>query len=242
MNFKNKTVVITGGANGIGKCLTEEFRKAGARVAVIDMDHNPVECELYHRGDIAVEEELSTFSKKVIEEFSSIDYLINNACLSKKGILSGCSYEDFNYVLRVGVSAPYQLTRLFLPHFNKQAAIVNISSTRAFMSQEDTESYSAAKGAITALTHSLAVSLGVRVRVNSISPGWIDTTDSSFGKEDMEQHPAGRVGKPLDIAKLAMFLCSEDSGFITGENIIVDGGMTKNMIYHNDCGWSYTGR
>jgi NAD(P)-dependent dehydrogenase (short-subunit alcohol dehydrogenase family) len=242
MNFENKTVVITGGANGIGKCLTEEFRKAGARVAVIDMDHNPVECELYYHGDIAVEEELSTFSKQVIEEFSSIDYLINNACLSKKGILSGCSYEEFNYVLRVGVSAPYQLTRLFLPHFNKQAAIVNISSTRAFMSQEDTESYSAAKGAITALTHSLAVSLGVRVRVNSISPGWIDTTDSSFGKEDMEQHPAGRIGKPLDIAKLAMFLCSEDSGFITGENIIVDGGMTKNMIYHNDGGWSYTGR
>lgn len=242
MNFENKTVVITGGANGIGKCLVEEFRKAGARVAIIDMAHSPVECELYYHGDIAVEKVLSAFSKQVIEEFSSIDFLINNACLSKKGILSGCSYEDFNYVLRVGVSAPYQLTRLFLPHFNEQGAIVNISSTRAFMSQEDTESYSAAKGAITALTHSLAVSLGAKVRVNSISPGWIDTTDSSFGREDMEQHPAGRVGTPLDIAKLAMFLCSEDSSFITGENIIVDGGMTKNMIYHNDCGWSYAGR
>ncbi|MDF2513123.1 MAG: putative oxidoreductase [Herbinix sp.] len=175
----------------------------------------------------------------MVEKFSGIDYLINNACLSKKGILSDCSYEDFNYVLRIGVTAPYQLAKLFLPYFNKKAGIVNISSTRAFMSQEDTESYTAAKGGITALTHALSVSLSGKVRVNSIAPGWIDTLEETWSKEDQEQHPVKRIGRPVDIAKMAMFLCSEDSGFITGENITIDGGMTKNMIYHNDLGWTY---
>lgn len=242
MDFVNKIVVVTGGAKGIGKCLVQEFKKAGAKVAVIDLEENPVDCEcdLYFSGDIASESTLTDFVSLVIEKFSGIDYLINNACLSKKGILSNCSYDDFNYVLRVGVTAPYELTKRFLPYFNKEAAIVNISSTRAFMSQEDTESYSAAKGGITALTHALAVSLSGRVRVNSIAPGWIDTSEEIWSKEDHDQHPVKRIGKPIDIAKMAMFLCSEDSGFLTGENITIDGGMTKNMIYHNDLGWKYT--
>ncbi len=241
MNFSNKTVVITGGARGIGKCIVQEFKKAGAKVAIIDLEERPIDCDcdFYFSGDLASEVTLLSFVNLVIQTFSGIDYLINNACLSKKGILSNCNYEDFNYVLRVGVTAPYQLTKLFLPYFNKDASIVNISSTRAFMSQEDTESYSAAKGGITALTHALAVSLSGRVRVNSISPGWIDTSKESWSKEDLEQHPVKRVGKPVDIAKMVIFLCSEDSGFITGENITIDGGMTKNMIYHNDLGWTF---
>lgn len=239
MDFTNKTVVVTGGANGIGKCMTEEFQKFGAKVAVIDLNPKAVDCDFYYCGDLAREEDLQNFTDKVIDHFSNIDFLIHNACISKKGILSGCSYEDFNYVLRTGVSAPYQLTKLFLPFFNQKGAVVNISSTRAIMSQADTESYTAAKGAITALTHALAVSLAGKVRVNCVSPGWIDTTEGSWSREDQLQHPAGRVGKPDDIVKLVMFLCSEDSGFINGENIIADGGMTKQMIYHNDYGWKY---
>ncbi|MBH1940847.1 SDR family oxidoreductase [Mobilitalea sibirica] len=241
MHFHNKVVVITGGANGIGKCLVEEFARSGAKVAVIDLDPKAVPCDLYYCGDIAEQDVVNKFVDKAIERFKTIDYLINNACLSKKGILSECSYEDFNYVLRVGVTAPYELSKRFLPYFNKNASIVNISSTRAFMSQEDTESYSAAKGGITALTHALSVSLAGRVRVNSISPGWIDTTDGNWSKEDRGQHPVKRIGNPMDIAKAVMFLCSDASGFITGENITIDGGMSKQMIYHMDHGWSYEG-
>lgn len=241
MNFKDKVVVITGGANGIGKILTEEFMAAGAQAAVIDLDCGRVPSTLYFQGDIAEEETLARFASKVIDQFGKIDYLINNACLSRKGILSGCSFEDFNYVLRVGVSAPYQLTRLFLEHFNELGAVVNISSSRAFMSQADTESYTAAKGGITALTHALAVSLAGKVRVNSIAPGWIDTTRDIWSEADKNQHLVKRIGNPADIARTVMFLCSEDSGFINGENITVDGGMTKLMIYHNDHGWKYEG-
>lgn len=231
--FKNKVVVVTGGASGIGKVICEEFKKEGAHVCIIDKSPND-----YFVGDIADENTIREFSNKVIKQYSKIDYLINNACLSLGGI-ENCSYEDFNYVLRVGVSAPFMLTKLFMPCFSESAAIVNISSSRDRMSQPNTESYTAAKGGISALTHALAVSLSGKVRVNSISPGWIDTTAAKFEGADNKQHPAGRVGNPLDIANMVMFLCSDKAGFITGENITIDGGMTKLMIYHNDCGWSY---
>ncbi len=241
MNFKDKVVVITGGANGIGRTMTEEFTAAGAKAAVIDLEEKGVPSDFFYQGDIAKEIVLNCFVSKVIEKYGKIDYLINNACLSRKGILSDCSYEDFNYVLRVGVTAPYLLTKLFLNYFNENGAVVNISSSRAFMSQADTESYTAAKGAITALTHALAVSLAGKVRVNSIAPGWIDTANGSWSEADEKQHPVKRIGEPSDIVKTAMFLCSEDSGFINGENITVDGGMTRLMIYHNDNGWKYEG-
>lgn len=233
MNFKNKIVVVTGGANGIGKTISQEFKKTGAIVCVIDKDENE-----FYKGDIADEVVLCDFSKKVIEQYGKVDYLINNACLSKGGI-EDCSYEDFNYVLRVGITAPFMLSKLFMKYFNEGASIVNISSTRQMMSQPNTESYSCAKGGISAMTHALAVSLAGKVRVNSISPGWIDTKDFDFEIADKQQHLVGRVGKPIDIAKAVLFLCSDGAGFITGENITIDGGMTKQMIYHNDCGWKY---
>ena len=242
MDFTGKTVVVTGGVNGIGACVADEFRNAGARVAVIDVDEKACVCDLFYHGDISDEAVLIKFVNKVAAEFGSIDYLINNACISKRGILSGCCYDDFMYVQKVGVLAPYMLTKLFLPYFNESAAVVNISSTRAAMSQPDTESYTAAKGGISALTHALSVSLSGKVRVNSVSPGWIDTTNSKFSDEDNAQHPVGRVGRPADIAKLVLFLCSDNSGFITGENITVDGGMTKQMIYHDDNGWVKKGK
>lgn len=230
--FQDKVAVITGGAQGIGKCIAEEFRKNGAHVCIIDKQPN--DC---FTGDLAEEGTLVRFAEKVIAEHGKVDYLINNALPLMKGI-SECSYEEFNYALRVGVTAPFYLTKLFLPHFAPGAAIVNISSSRDRMSQPQTESYTAAKGGIAALTHALAVSLGGKVRVNSISPGWIDTAYTEYTGADAAQHPASRVGNPLDIANMVLYLCSEKAGFITGENICIDGGMTRQMIYHNDFGWT----
>jgi len=243
MEFKNKKVVITGGSKGIGKEIVQEFKKKGAKIAVIDKDDNKIECDVFYKGDISEEENLIKFSKRVIEKFGKIDYLINNACLSKKGLISNCSFDDFNYVLKVGVTAPYVLTKLFMNNFNPNAAMVNISSTRALMSQPDTESYSAAKGGISALTHAMAISLSGKVRVNSISPGWIDTSEDNdhWNEPDKRQHPVKRIGKVQDISNIVLFLCSEKSSFINGENITVDGGMSKLMIYHNDHGWEYKG-
>ena len=229
--FQDKVAVVTGGAQGIGKCIAEEFRKNGAHVCIIDKQPND-----YFTGDLAEEETLNRFAEKVVAEYGIVDYLINNALPLMKGI-SECSYEEFNYALRVGVTAPFYLTKLFLPYLSQGAAIVNISSSRDRMSQPQTESYSAAKGGISALTHALAVSLAGKARVNSISPGWIDTSYKEYTGADAVQHPSGRVGNPLDIANMALFLCSDKAGFITGENICIDGGMTRQMIYHNDCGW-----
>ncbi|MDF2870872.1 MAG: putative oxidoreductase [Anaerocolumna sp.] len=243
MDFTGIVVVITGGARGIGRNMVEHFQAAGARTAVIDILTENTEytnsTDFYFTGDLKKEKDIQFFAAEVLKRYGKIDYLINNACYSNKGLLSGCSFEAFDEVLRVGVGAPYYLTKLFMEYFGEGGAIVNIASTRAFMSQEDTESYSAAKGGIVALTHAMAVSLAGKVRVNCISPGWIDTTGEKFSQEDKEQHPVKRIGKTEDITKLAMYLCSEDSSFINGENITVDGGMSKLMIYHNDEGWEY---
>ncbi len=233
--FKDKVVVVTGGAMGIGKCICEEFRKAGAIVCPIDILPND-----YFVGDIGEEAVLEDFARKVLEDHGKIDVLVNNAPPLMKGIDS-CSYKEFNYALRVGVSAPFYLSKLFAEHFAPGASIINISSSRDRMSQAQTESYTAAKGGIAALTHALAVSFAGKVRVNSISPGWIDTDYTVYEGPDATQQLVGRVGNPLDIASMVLFLASEKAGFITGENICIDGGMTRLMIYHNDQGWSYQG-
>ena len=232
--FEGKIAVVTGGAKGIGKAISQEFEKAGAKVCVIDLLPND-----YFVGDLADPAVLEAFAGKVIDDYGHVDYLIHNALPLMKG-LDQCTYEEFNYALRVGVAAPFYLTKLFAPHFAPGAAIVNISSSRDRMSQPQTESYTAAKGGISALTHALAVSLAGRVRVNSISPGWIDTDYTVYHGPDAAQQPAGRVGNPLDIANMVLYLCSDKAGFITGENICIDGGMTRQMIYHNDYGWTLT--
>jgi NAD(P)-dependent dehydrogenase (short-subunit alcohol dehydrogenase family) len=232
-NFSNKVVVLTGSSHGIGKSIREKFISYGAIVCDIDINGTP-----YFIGDIGNKNILEAFVDKIIKEYGHIDYLINNAPPLFKGI-DECTYEEFNYALRVGVSAAFLLTKLFMPYFASGASIINISSSRDRMSQPQSESYAAAKGGISALTHALAVSLGDKVRVNSISPGWIDTNFTVYEGADAIQQPVGRVGNPLDIANMVLFLCSEKAGFITGENICIDGGQTKLMIYHNDCGWSY---
>ena len=231
-DFKGKTAVITGGAHGIGLRTAEEFRKYGAETCVIDINEKSD-----FVGDIGDKETLEKFASFVIERYGKVDFLVNNAPPLMRGIDS-CSYEDFMRALSVGVTAPFYLTKLFLPYFADGAAIVNISSSRDRMSQPQTESYTAAKGGISGLTHALAVSLAGKVRVNSISPGWIDTGYRVYEGPDAYQQPAGRVGNPLDIAEAVLFLCSEKAGFITGENICIDGGMTKLMIYHGDNGWN----
>ena len=233
MEFNNKVVIVTGGAQGIGKIIAEEFQKQGALVCSIDKQPG-----VYFTGDLAQQDTLEEFAQKVITEYGHVDYLINNALPLMKGI-DNCSYEEFNYALKVGVTAPFYLAKLFQPYFSEGAVIVNISSSRDRMSQPQTESYTAAKGGISALTHALAVSLAGKVRVNSISPGWIDTDFTEYTGGDAVQQPVHRVGNPMDIANMVLFLCSEKAGFITGENICIDGGMTKQMIYHGDCGWRF---
>ena len=230
--FNGKIAVITGGARGIGKCIAEEFRKAGAIALVIDVLDND-----YFVGDLADKETLERFAAKVISDYGRVDFLINNAAPKSIGITRG-SYEDFEYAQRVGVTAPFYLSKLFMPYFGEGACIVNISSSRDRMSQRETESYTAAKGGISALTHAMAVSLAGKVRVNSVSPGWIDTAFTVYEGADAVQQPVGRVGNPLDIANMVLYLCSDIAGFITGENICIDGGMTRHMIYHGDHGWT----
>lgn len=272
-DWKNKVIIITGGANGIGRCLTEEFCGRGALIAFIDQDEeagNALQKKLgknvlFVPGNVARQEVLESFAQAVQTRYGRVDVLINNACFSAKGILSGCSYEEFQSVLQTGVIAPYYLTKCLLPCFQEGGSVVNISSSRAFQSQPDTESYTAAKGGITALTHGMALSLGASavrpdgvpvIRVNGIAPGWIETApyrrsfsqeqaESSCneshggGRSDLLQHPSGRIGTPMDIFHAVCFLASPANSFINGQTILVDGGMSAQMIYHDDAGWSF---
>ena len=230
--FKDKVVIVTSGANGIGRCIADEFRSQGAVVYVVDKQEGE-----HFVGDISKKEVLETFAAEVMSKHSKVDVIINNALPLMKGI-DECSYEEFQYALSVGVTAPFYLVKLLKNHLAEGASIINISSSRDRMSQPQTESYTAAKGGIAALTHALAVSLSGRVRVNSVSPGWIDTDYRIYDGSDADQHLVQRVGNPLDIAHMVLYLCSDMAGFISGENICIDGGMTRQRIYHDDHGWS----
>ena len=230
--FKDKVVIVTGGANGIGKCIANEFRAQGAHVYIIDKVEGN-----HFVGDLSRQEVLEDFASHILSSHGEVHCIINNALPLMKG-LDECTYDEFQYALSVGVTAPFYLVKLFKDNLAPGASIVNISSSRDRMSQPHTESYTAAKGGIAALTHALAVTLAGKARVNSISPGWIDTTQSLYEGSDAVQQPAGRVGNPMDIVHMVQFLCSDKAGFITGENICIDGGMTKQMIYHGDHGWN----
>ncbi len=248
-----KNCIVTGGANGIGRCITQRLIEKGYFVCVIDIDGESgkrlseeySESQLFFfQGDIADKATLEIFAKECLSRVDKIDIVVNNACIGLGGLMDA-SYEDFCRVFKIGTAAPFYLTKLFMEHFSSCASVINISSTRAFMSQYNTECYTAAKGGISALTRAMSITLAGKARVNSISPGWIDTgayqKDDSYQpqyeKEDITQHPSRRIGNPDDIANAVLFLCDERNSFINGEDITVDGGMTKQMIYHNDFGW-----
>lgn len=230
--MKDKVVIVTGGAQGIGRCIADQFRQAGAHVCVIDIQPGD-----HYVGDISRKEVLEAFVSDVLARYGHVDVIVNNALPIMRGI-DKCTYEEFQYALSVGVTAPFYLVKLLADHLGEGASIVNISSSRDRMSMPQTESYTAAKGGIAALTHALAVSLRDKARVNSISPGWIDTDYTVYEGPDAAQQPVGRVGTPLDIAHMVLYLCSDRAGFITGENICIDGGMTHQMIYHAEHGWT----
>ena len=217
---------------GIGKCVADEFRKEGAIVCVIDKQEGD-----HYVGDISKQEVLEAFVQEILQKYGHVDIIVNNALPIMRGI-DECTYEEFAYALSVGVTAPFYLVKLLKDHLGEGASIINISSSRDRMSMPQTESYTAAKGGIAALTHALAASLAGKARVNSISPGWIDTAYTVYEGPDATQQPVGRVGNPMDIANMVLFLCSDKAGFITGENICIDGGMTKLMIYHGEHGWT----
>ena len=231
--FDGRVAVITGGAHGIGRAVADAFLREGATVHIIDIQPGG-----WFVGDVSRKEDLERFAADVVGKSGQVDFLINNALPPMKGI-NDCSWEEFSHALAVGVTAPFYLTRLLMPHFAPGASVINIASSRDRMSQPQTGSYTAAKGGIAALTHALAISLAGRVRVNSISPGWIDTSGAEISGPDATQQPVGRVGRPGDIAEMVLFLCSDKAGFITGENICIDGGMTRQRIYHGEHGWRF---
>lgn len=241
--------IVTGCAQGIGKALTKSLLQEGYRVIGIDINSralSSLEAEVsephqFLIADIAKQDQLDFCIDHILSENQKVDLIINNACFSAKGLLSECSWEAFNKVLMTGISAPYYLAMKLQHHFAPGASIINIGSTRAFQSQKDTESYSAAKGGIEALTHALAMSLQGKCRVNCIAPGWIASLDGQISEADLLQHPSRRLGTNQDIIKAVQYLKDKDNMFVNGQTLIVDGGMSKRMIYHNDEGWSYHG-
>lgn len=252
MDFANKVVVVTGGGQGIGRCIATMFAKEKATVVIAECDEEAgreIEEEINAFGgharfmnvDVTDEESIKRMVEEIDKKYGKIDCLINNAAISSNGTLFTREISAFEEVLKVNVTGPYMCCKYCVPlMIHEGCSIVNIASTRALMSEPNTEPYSASKGALLALTHSLASSLAPRIRVNAISPGWIDTSQwkkknnrkfVALREEDHKQHLTGRVGVPEDVAKAVLFLSSEEAGFISGSNFIVDGGMSVKMIY-----------
>ena len=248
--FNEKTLIVTGGGRGIGLCIAQTFLRAGARVVIAEVEE-PLGREalkfldspnaVFVRTDVASEQDVKTMTAEAIGRFGRVDYLVNNAAIGDFAPpLEKRSYDSFRRQIEVNLGGTFLCAKYCAPSLRQNGgAIVNIASTRALMSEANSEPYSASKGGIVALTHSLAVSLAPQVRVNCVSPGWIVTDAYVPGKAeptplseaDHAQHPVGRVGRPEDIAEMVLYLCSPRAGFNTGQNFVVDGGMTKKMIY-----------
>lgn len=240
-----KRVFVTGGAEGIGRAIVEAFCKDGHQVAFCDI--NAVSGQqtardtgaIFHPVDVSDKEALESCMQQILDEWKDIDILINNVGISKFSSITETSVKDFDKILSVNLRPVFITSRLLAIHRKTQSdsnpygRIINICSTRYLMSEPGSEGYAASKGGIYSLTHALALSLSEwNITVNSIAPGWIQTHDyAQLQPEDHSQHPSRRVGKPEDIARMCLFLCEENNDFINGENITIDGGMTKKMIY-----------
>lgn len=240
-----KRVFVTGGAEGIGRAIVEAFCKDGHQVAFCDI--NAVSGQqtardtgaIFHSVDVSDKEALESCMQQILDEWKDIDILINNVGISKFSSITETSVKDFDKILSVNLRPVFITSRLLAIHRKTQSdsnpygRIINICSTRYLMSEPGSEGYAASKGGIYSLTHALALSLSEwNITVNSIAPGWIQTHDyAQLQPEDHSQHPSRRVGKPEDIARMCLFLCEENNDFINGENITIDGGMTKKMIY-----------
>ena len=243
--------LVTGGAQGIGRAVTRHFLQQGGSVVAVDVDAEAGE-ELvstyrdlgklhFVRADVSQEAEVEKVVAETLEQFGSLDVLVSNAGVSANKPVTELSLDEWNQVIGTNLTGYFLMAKHAAPHLKKvQGAIVNVASSRALMSEANTEAYSASKGGVVALTHALAISLGSAVRVNAVSPGWIEVREWRKEAEreeprhrevDKKQHPVGRVGAPEDVAEMIYFLASEKSGFVTGQNIVIDGGMTKKMIY-----------
>ena len=253
MKHQGRTVLVTGGAQGIGKAIAKTALARGLQVLIVDRDQAAGQetiSELGAQGeirfqdaDVAQESDVQRMIQGALDHFGRLDYLVNNAGIMIRKPVTELSYAEWRQVLSVNLDSIFLAAKYATPYLRAQGgAMVNIASTRGLMSEPDTEAYSASKGGIIALTHALAISLGPAVRVNCISPGWIEVSEwkkqaqrhaPNLRPEDQAQHPAGRVGRPEDVASMVMYLLSEEAGFITGANFVLDGGMTRKMIYYD---------
>ena len=236
---ESRVVLVTGGAKGIGRAMVQHLVSQGMRVVIADTDvkagHKTAEelgsNALFLKTDVASEKQVQTTISATVRAFSRLDALINNAAIADPD-LSNLNVKTWNKVLTVNLTGAFLCAKYAIPHLRKtRGCIVNIASTRALMSEPHTEAYAASKGGLVALTHALAISFGPKIRVNGISPGWIVTRQTAMRPIDRQQHPVGRVGRPKDVAALAAFLISPAAGFITGQTYVIDGGMTRKMIY-----------
>ncbi|SET33543.1 hypothetical protein SAMN05660297_02066 [Natronincola peptidivorans] len=246
MRFEKKVVLVTGAANGIGKIIAAAYGKAGARVVMADIDEeNGRNLEKQYQGlkydarfyriNLANTIEITEMMDYIINHYGRLDILINNAGISKFKSLYDLTIDEWDEIINVNLRSHFVTAKEFAKHMKDIGGgkIINIASTRHLMSEPNAEAYAASKGGIVSLTHALAVSLSKdNIKVNAISPGWIETGDYKGLREvDHAQHPAQRVGKPEDIARACLFLTDDENDFINGENLVVDGGMTKKMIY-----------
>ena len=221
---------MTGGAQGIGKGIAQRLAALGWRVAVADVQGSSSAFRV--RCDVSKEADVRACIRRVVKRFGRLDALVNNAGIADPhtGPVEKLVLKEWNRRLGANLTGPFLMAKHAAPHLRRsRGAIVNIASTRALQSEPQTEAYAASKAGLVGLTHALAMTLGPQVRVNCVSPGWI--AHSAVRRKDHAQHPAGRAGRDADIAAIVAFLLSEESGFTTGQNFVVDGGMTRKMIY-----------
>lgn len=242
--FQIKTVIVTGAAQGIGRSVATHFAKAGANVVIADLEHDlgvQLAGELQKEGysaifaetDVRSEESVTQLMEMAAARFGEIHILINNAGKGKWISPLELSLEDWDDIINTNLRSVFLCSREAAKRMNSGGAIINLASTRAVMSEPNSESYAATKGGILALTHALASSFSeLNITVNSISPGWIETGDyDALRPSDHAQHFSNRVGKPDDIARACLYLANPENNFITGTDLTIDGGMTKKMIY-----------